>query len=168
MSALLLSLLVITGVSVDSRIPVNQLTDSQVIEQDISGASVRISDGLPGAAGGFPDLPVIPWTVELPAGYRAVSVRILEEQWLDVSTDIYIRPLPDPLPLVLEDTFAAPDPAVYDRSEYWPASPVRLSGTGYRDGHPVAGILVSPYRFSPATGSLQKLVDLRISMLRGC
>jgi len=91
-------------------------------------------------------------------------VRILEEQWLDVSTDIYIRPLPAPLPLVLEDTFAAPDPAAYDRSEYWPSSPVRLSGTGYGNGHPVAGILVSPYRFSPATGSLQKLVDLRISV----
>lgn len=166
MSALLLSLLVIAGVSVDSRVPVDQMTDSQVIEHDISGASVRIYDGLPGAAGGFPDLPVIPWTVELPAGYRAVSVRILEERWLEVSTDIYIRPLPAPLPLVLETPVhgAIPDPVVYGSDEFWPASPVRLSGTGYRNGSPVAGIVVSPYRFSPETGSLQKLVDLRISV----
>ena len=169
MSVLLVALLTLIGASVDTVIPVESMTESQAIETTDSGITVRIPGGLPGDTGGLPDLPVMPWTVELSAGRRAVSIQLIEARWQILVDDAYIRPLPDPAPLSLENGYTPvlPDPSVYGSDRYWPDSPVRLSGTGMVDGLPVAEMCIYPYRYNPVTGTLEVLTRLEVSIETG-
>ena len=114
---------------------------------------------------GFPMLPHFPWTVKLPSGSGAVSISS-EESWETIALSIYIPPLSEPLPLTVEQAavVTAENSNVYLNDAYWPPGPIELTGTGFQSGYPVAEIMVTPLRWNPATGELQRLSSLEVNI----
>jgi hypothetical protein len=169
MTAFLSVLTVLAGITVETAVPVESLTLSQEIALDGSGVIVRLDAGLPGDTGGLPDLPVVPWTVDLPEGTTATAVQVTGSGWEVVLDDVFVPPLPDPAPLrsIAAPSYAEPDMDVYGTDSAWPLSPVRLTGTGFRNGLPVAELLVVPYRYNPVSGRLERLTSLELSLETG-
>jgi len=152
--------------SVSVTVPVESLVHDEVLADTPDGVSVRVSDGLPGCIPGVPDLPAVPWTFSRPRGESAVSVGVGRAEWITVSTGRPVRPMAAPTPLISPASDSpVPDPAVYGMSGFWPGSPVRLAGTSIRDGEYTAEVLVFPHRYDPATGELQRLVGLELSVV---
>ncbi|MBN2608221.1 MAG: hypothetical protein JXA64_03825, partial [Candidatus Fermentibacteraceae bacterium] len=124
-----------------------------------------ISGGYAGSREGLPMLPSIPVTVKLPACMTALSVTA-SPVWETLATGVYVPPLSAPAPLSISDLPAEAEEAsdVYGAAGFWPAEPVVLSGTGFLDGEPVAQLLVHPFRWDPATGQLQRMTGLGVSI----
>ncbi|MCK5133314.1 MAG: T9SS type A sorting domain-containing protein [Candidatus Sabulitectum sp.] len=130
-----------------------------------SGVVPQVSSAYPGAEEGFPSLPELPWTVHLPAGEKALSVTS-SATWETIAEKINIPPLPSPMPLILDVEVTSPRAVeeIYSSDSFWPLEPAKLTGTGFRNGLPEAEILVTPLRWNPVTGELQKLVSLEIRL----
>ncbi|MCK4672020.1 MAG: hypothetical protein KAT47_05695, partial [Candidatus Aegiribacteria sp.] len=113
---------------------------------------------------GFPDLPVHPAWVTLQPGEIASSMEIVHASWTDVPGTWNLRPLPPPtiLSATTPLTDSPRNDEVYEQDSFWPASPVEMTGTGYRNGVPCAEMIVSPLRYNPVRGTVQRLVDLEI------
>ena len=118
-----------------------------------------------GTEEGFPMLSQFPRTVILPAGFGAVSVSS-SEIWETVAIPVFVPPLPKPVPLILEqvNTIVAQNSDVYLSDSFWPSTPVELTGTGFMNGSPVAELTVTPLRWNPSTGELQRLSSLEINI----
>lgn len=131
-----------------------------------SGESiVTLEEGFIGTLPGFPDLPFLAETIPLDPGTRAITASIAGETWETVTEGLRVRPLPEPAVLSLpaaEDYYRYEE--VYTRGGFWPDEPISLVGTGFVDGVPCAELVVSPFRFDPLTGELQRLVaaDIRL------
>lgn len=163
--ALLVSILIISALS------------AETITADLApnlGGRIRLNETpmgtvpeLPGSyAGteeGLPMLPQFPMTVELPLGSGAVSISS-SEHWETVAVSVFIAPLPRPLPLIFEQTgnVTEQNSDVYISDSYWPSEPVELTGTGFMNGSTVAEFTVTPLRWNPATGELQRLSSLEV------
>lgn len=163
MSALLV--LCLAAGSFRVTVPIESLAHDMVLADTPEGVSVRVSEGLPGCVPGAPDLPAVPWTFSLPTGESAVSLGIVAVEWVSVSTDRAVRPLAAPTPLIAApaDT-PLPDPAIYGMEGFWPESPALLAGTSVRNGEYTGEALVFPHRYNPATGELQRLVRLELTV----
>lgn len=145
------------------------LTDSAALPVEVLGSAEStlpmVSGGYAGAEAGLPMLPSVPVTLDLPPGTEAVSVGA-SASWETIATGVHLPPLPDPAPLSLPSLRpdASEDPEVYGSEGFWPHQPVLLSGTGFRGGSPVAELLVSPVRWDPCTGELQRLTGLTVTV----
>ena len=148
-------------------VPVEALFPDELFAMMDQGVSVRVAGGLPGVVAGVPDLPGVPWTFALPARSSVASLEVSRVVWEDVPGTFHVRPMPPPTPLSLmpPEGMAVPeDPAVYNASGFWPRSPVLLSGTSLRNGIPTGEVLVFPYRWNPASGVLQRISDIELSV----
>ncbi|OPL18598.1 MAG: hypothetical protein AVO35_04510 [Candidatus Aegiribacteria sp. MLS_C] len=145
------------------------LTDLAALPVEILGSAEStlpmVTGGYAGARAGLPMLPSIPVTLDLPPGTEALSVESTA-YWETLAADVHLPPLPDPAPLSLASlhTAAVEDPEVYGSEGFWPRQPVSLSGTGFREGSPVAELLVSPVRWDPETGELQRMTGLSVTV----
>jgi hypothetical protein len=112
---------------------------------------------------GTPQLSAYPSLVALPAGSGAISVSSTVT-WETLASDVYIPPLPAPLPLIIQNTGTDTEinSEIYLSDSFWPSQPVELTGTGFRDGLPVAELTVTPLRWNPVTGELQILTSLEV------
>ncbi|HPH40542.1 MAG TPA: C25 family cysteine peptidase [Candidatus Fermentibacter daniensis] len=158
----LFAALAMTVSSGPMQVPVS---DPVALPAGIQGGIAVLPFGYTGIDEGYPDLPSYPEWVSIPAGVRATGIETVSAEWADVPGDWRIRPLP--APAVLSSTQSAsaiPDPAVYGTNAFWPTEPVRLAGTGFRDGEPCAELIVTPLRYNPVTGMMQKLVSYEISV----
>ncbi|MGD8979875.1 MAG: C25 family cysteine peptidase, partial [candidate division WOR-3 bacterium] len=110
-----------------------------------------------------PGAPRMPWVLEklvIPANAVPVSVRIIDEEWIEIPGNFNVVPAqPDvPLPMpgkTFEPGPATPDPDVYMSGEPFPRSKVKSSGMGRLSGFHIAHVDVFPLRFIPAEGKLQ-------------
>ncbi len=109
---------------------------------------------------GFPLLPKYAAALEIPAGTEAVRITNIKAEWETVSQDISIAPLPAPVPLILTSSFQPSPSSVYLLDEFYPASPVELSGSRNSIGVRQAEYLITPFRYNPVTRVLQKLTSL--------
>ncbi len=116
---------------------------------------------LPGTAlsetPGAPALPVTTLRVALPPGMAATDVRLVESRTAPLAGAHRIAPAG--LPQVIGEgrrvpKAAPPDPAIYDSTAFWPASPVVLSGQADLAGQSFAIIRVNPLLWQPSTGRL--------------
>lgn len=132
----------------------------------LPGASVpSVAGGYAGAREGFPMLPIFPAGVELPPGEKPLSVSC-SAQWETVASDVYVPPLPAPAPLSLPAVSPQAEESgeAYGSPYFWPEEAAELTGWGFSEGRPVAQLLVSPLRWNPRTGELQRLTSLRVSI----
>ncbi|HOG55685.1 MAG TPA: hypothetical protein PKV37_09830, partial [Candidatus Fermentibacter daniensis] len=140
----LFAALAMTVSSGPMQVPVS---DPVALPAGIQGGIAVLPFGYTGIDEGCPDLPSYPEWVSIPAGVRATGIETVSAEWADVPGDWRIRPLP--APAVLSSTQSAPalpDPGVYGTNAFWPTEPVRLAGTGFRDGEPCAELIVTPLR----------------------
>ncbi|MCD6588479.1 MAG: hypothetical protein J7K88_08005, partial [Candidatus Fermentibacteraceae bacterium] len=149
-----------TGIT--AQLP-SELVEDYTLQTISTGVVPHLQGAYPGTEQGLPSLPELPWTLPLPSGERAVSLESTAV-WETVAGGVSISPLPAPLPLILEAEASAVTgrDEIYTADSFWPSEPVRLSGTGFIGGLPQAEMLVTPLRWNPATGELQKLVSLEI------
>jgi hypothetical protein len=138
----------------DSRINLNETPGGIVPE--LPGSYAGVEEG-------FPMLSRFPRTVTLPAGFGAVSVST-SEIWETIAASVFIPPLSKPVPLILEhvNMDVRQNDDVYLSDDFWPSTPVELTGTGFMNGFPVAELTVTPLRWNPSTGELQRLSSLEI------
>ena len=101
-TVLMLALLTSTAVfatETTARFP-SELVADYTLQAVSTGVVAHLRGAYPGAEQGFPSLPELPWTVTLPSGEKAVSVKC-RAVWETVAGDVSISPLPAPLPLIL-------------------------------------------------------------------
>ena len=165
---LLLSLITLVG-----------LISAESVQRSFSFASHEYSllgtepDLLPSVEGcvrgwrsGLPDLPLVSRFVDLPPGTQAEDVRVVEAIWAQSATDAYVPPLPSPTPLSVDFSQESlrEDRSVYESDAFYPASPVLLSGTRRNGNGGAAAILISPFRWKPASGSLERLESITLEV----
>jgi len=166
-TVLILVLLISAAVSateITAQFP-SELVANYTLQTISTGTVPHLQGAYPGTEQGVPSLPQLPWTLPLPSGERAVSLKSTAI-WETVAGGVSISPLPAPLPLILaaEASAVTGRDEIYTADSFWPSEPVLLSGTGFTGGLPQAEMLVTPMRWNPATGELQKLVSLEIQI----
>jgi len=115
---------------------------------------------------GMPMLPEQARSLPLPSGYHAIGINASAE-WETLALDVYIPPIPVPVPLIFED-ISTPDVQLseaYFSDTWWPECPVRLTGTCFSEGLPHASVLVSPLRWDPSSRTLQRLTSLEVDIV---
>lgn len=117
-----------------------------------------------GCLPGQPDIPSYPDWAKLPAGSRAVSIEVVESVWEEVEGTWNIRPLPYPAIPSMEDPLMPVEPirSIYQNDAFWPETPVKLTGTGFVGGVPCAELIVTPFRYNPVSGRIERLSDIEL------
>lgn len=117
---------------------------------------------------GSPALPVLPVSIALPAGSRAVSVSVSEQHYTPLRGRFNILPAVEQVPLSLMDgatiPLPSPDPLIYGSSETFPGRAARLESSGVIMGFPVAAVSVYPVRWNPAGGTIEVLESLTLQV----
>ena len=107
---------------------------------------------------GAPQLPVRPVSLTLPVRARVTAVRAEPEAWVGLETGVTAFPAQQQAILSKSEklaAFTAPDPAVYESSQPWPAEPAVWTGTSTRDGRTVVELLVYPVRYAGSSRQLE-------------
>ncbi|MBI5710352.1 MAG: VCBS repeat-containing protein [Candidatus Eisenbacteria bacterium] len=136
-------------------------------------ALVRLADGttaveMPGAihefTAGRPDLPQQGEVLELPAGMRVTAVEVVTLETAPLAAGVRMASAIVTRPGVEPVERSAPDPAWYQRSGFEPGVPVRLGVQGFARGREVATLNVTPLRWDPASGVLERVSRLRVRL----
>ena len=125
------------------------------------GMSAATRDYTPGR----PDLPLVGERIELPVGLRLAGVEVLGLETASLARSVrmpgaqLLRPDSD----VVERT--APDPAIFARPGFYPEVPVQVGAQGFERGRNIAHVVVSPVRWDPATGDLERIERVRVRLV---
>ncbi len=130
---------------------------------------IRMSDGVAIGEIGGPEILSEPINILLPPGTKAKSVRIVEASYTTLVDGIEIAPYtPEqirPMPGFVQNIQpATADKQIYSENRWFPENPVDFSGSGNIGGYSVAGLVVKPIRYNPATGEVQYLQSLKIAV----
>lgn len=168
------SLIVLTGLCLLSAGVAQSAT---VLERefqfDASRVEVGRRDGVtqvlaPGAMrefrAGRPDLPWVSEQVELPAGLRAAGLEVVDAVFEPLASGVQL-----PSARVLEPGLGpiertAPDARYFGASVPQPEEFAALGEQGSLRGRNVAFLRVSPARWNPATGLVERLVRLKVRL----
>ena len=130
---------------------------------------IRMSDGVAIGEIGGPEILSEPINILLPPGTKAKSVRIVEASYTTLVDGIEIAPYtPEqirPMPGFVQNIQSATaDKQIYSENRWFPENPVDFSGSGNIGGYSVAGLVVKPIRYNPATGEVQYLQSMKIAV----
>jgi len=125
---------------------------------------VRARGALPEYRAGRPELPWIEERVVLPDGQRASRLEVISVETAPlrdrVSLASAIRSQPGLGPIERTD----PDPAYFGPGAS-PAAAAELGLQGFEDGQSVALLRVSPVRWDPASGKLERVTSVRVRLV---
>jgi hypothetical protein len=167
---LFLILLLLAGFAYSGELTVTVPFDgSSVTMRDYAGYTVLYSpETYPIATPGVPALPVLPLQVALPPESRAVSVTVVDAAYIPVRGRFDILPATEQVPLSLMDItdipLPSPDPGIYNSSETFPQVTAVFESSGSLLGFPVARISVYPVRWNPASGQLETLDSVTLTV----
>ena len=110
--------------------------------------------GLPGE----PCLPTRAVSLYVPQGYEVVSVNAASVRSKEVPGAFMLMPAQPEIPLSSEAApqWVMPDEAIYSQAGPYPATPVRMAGSGTVAGRNITGIEIFPLQYMPAE---QKLIS---------
>ncbi len=113
---------------------------------------------------GHPDLPQVGEPIELPVGTRLAGVEVLGLETASLARGVRL-----PSAQILRHGTepverSTPDPALFGRAGFVPDELVRVGMEGFERGRNVAYLLVSPARWNPATGELERVDRLRVRL----
>jgi len=134
-----------------------------------TGTHIRLADGMPFGNPGEPEIPVLSRNILLPPGTRATAIRITRAEYAPLAGEIDLAPIQPPaiLPMpgiATEPSFVPPDPKIYGQDRWFPENPVRFAGPGNLSGFSVAGVLIYPLRYNPATKTVEYLAHLEVEV----
>ncbi len=125
---------------------------------------LQVARGMGEAAPGWPDLPAVPEAVELPSSQEVERVEVVEARWRPW-TRAHLMPAQRPAPSFGSPEWTGPDAAAYDRSGWLPEQTVSLGSQGWMRGTHLAHLLVRPARWSPSSGALETLEEVRVRLV---
>jgi len=131
---------------------------------DGNTVSVSLKGGHPIAVPGEPDLPYYQVLLVLPPGARAVRVRVHDLREKSILSHVRVRPYQ--MPEIPYDYMPEPvpeSPVYYAR--VFPERPVKIAGTQYFRGIPIAVVRVYPVRYSPLKGTLSLVEKIDFDVL---
>jgi len=115
---------------------------------------------------GAPALPVINMPVALPAGTKATGIEVVNVSWQSLRGNHTVLPATQPVPLSLMGetviSLPAPDMTIYNSSESFPSTPIKLEESSMLIGFPVAYINFFPVRWNPASKTIEVVSNLEI------
>jgi hypothetical protein len=120
---------------------------------------------MPEFRAGRPDLPWIGERVELPAGTRVGRVEVMAVETAPVAEGVRLPAARVPSPGLGPIERSAFDPRHVEHDGVEPAMPVELGAQGFQAGIPMAELRVSPLRWRPRGGALERIVGLRVRLV---
>lgn len=128
-----------------------------------AGDRVRLEGGYSRALPGQPDLPWSTLSVEVPAGSRLVSCKVVPLEWTDLARTAALRPSPAWTGSEGHDFQPAPE---FPDSEGWfPCSPGGPASLGRFQGHAVAQVALRPLRYQSSSGRLRLLKRVSVELV---
>lgn len=113
---------------------------------------------------GHPDLPWLTERVDLPAGMRVTGVEILTVETDPLASGARIAPAAVVKAGIEPLERTAPDPRFFSAATPQPEELVGLGQQGSLRGRDVAYLRVSPVRWNPSTGSLERVARVRVRL----
>ncbi len=130
------------------------------------GGSTRLV--APGAVSeeraGRPDVPWLSERLALPAGQRVVSVEVTGLETALIADGVRLPAAPLPRAGALDVERSAPDPAIFAGAAAQPEAPVELGLQGHRRGQSEAWLRVSPVRWFPQSGRLERVTRVTVRL----
>jgi uncharacterized repeat protein (TIGR01451 family) len=122
----------------------------------------------PGAAhedrAGRPDVPWFAERVEVPAGQRITGVEVLGIDSELVAERVRLESAPRAQAGAVAPERTVPDPAYFATDRAQPESVVELGAQGHRRGVAEAWLRISPVRWTPTTGRLERVTRVRVRL----
>lgn len=111
---------------------------------------------------GRPDLPWLAERIDLPAGMRATAVEVLDAESAVVATGATVAPAMVVSPGLGPVERTTPDPFYFSATTPQPEEFVGLGEQGSLRGRNVAYLRVSPARWNPSTGEVERIARVRV------
>ncbi|HTM57389.1 MAG TPA: C25 family cysteine peptidase [Candidatus Udaeobacter sp.] len=124
----------------------------------------RMRGALPEYRAGHPDLPWIEERIELPEGQRVARLEILSVETAPVAAGVRLASAVKQAPGLGPIERTAPDARFFEHAGFEPGAMAELSAQGYQDGKSIALVRVSALRWESASGSLERLVRVRVRL----
>lgn len=126
---------------------------------EITGCNLT---GVPGE----PFIPVKSGHIALPFGTLADGIRIIDESWIELPGRFDIATAPTQVPISYEGPLpeVVRNTEIYSSDNPYPASPIFFSGGGQMRGYSLAGYMIYPLRYYPASGRIELLRKLTIEV----
>ncbi|MCC6349891.1 MAG: VCBS repeat-containing protein [Candidatus Eisenbacteria bacterium] len=113
---------------------------------------------------GHPDLPWISERIDLPEGTRATSVEVVDVETGLLARGALIAPAMVLTPGLGPVERTRPDPRYFSTATPQPEDWVGLGEQGSRRGRNVAYVRISPVRWNPSTGELDRVARVRVRL----
>ncbi len=115
---------------------------------------------------GEPVLPMLAYTLLVPAGEELVAVRMIDGEWETLTQTTYPVPGSAVMPLSKwRQTELTPNPEIYQGASRFPAEPIHDIQTGFLRGHSLGSFLLNPIRWQPNTGITEQLRHVRLELI---
>ncbi len=134
------------------------------LEEQADGTVVVRYPGAVGSPAGSPDLPLVPVWIEVPSGMRVVGVKSRAQGVAELGV-VRVRPVAPDVRVGEAEKAAVADAEVYGSAGPVPGEWARLGSEGTLRGHQLAGVLVSPVRWSPGTGQLERASVVEVELV---
>jgi hypothetical protein len=129
---------------------------------------IRLKDGVPSAAVGFPALPVVQKDVALPWNAEVLGVSLVDVTTVELDGVYQVAPMTEPRIIESqskeEDPFVQ-DPAIYESDEAFPGIFVQFKGTWDLVGQRMAKLAFHPVQYNPSTGKLTLATSITFRLL---
>ncbi|NLK49938.1 MAG: T9SS type A sorting domain-containing protein [Candidatus Cloacimonetes bacterium] len=114
---------------------------------------------------GAPTLPYYGVRVLIPFGHNVQSVMatLSNPQPVSRNIDLPMARQQQPISMPAPDT-TAPNPLIWEKSEFWPAQDYVYLGTQFQRGYQVAIINIYPYKYNPQTRELKVYEDINLQI----
>jgi len=129
-----------------------------VTDVDVEGATREF-------VAGRPDLPWVSEAVEVPTGMRVVRIQIEEIATEPLAQAARIASSVRAVPGLGSIERTPPDAEHFTAGRLEPAEPVQLGYQGYQRGRNLAWIRVSPVRWEPGSGRLERVSRVRVRLV---
>lgn len=115
---------------------------------------------------GYPELPVQPVQLLLPAGHEIASIRVSTNrtELMEGSFNIFPGQRPYPLSYTGSIDFTPPDQSVYNQNEFYPNQLHTEISTQYLRGHAIAVTNIFPFQFNPISNELIFYRNMTVSI----
>ncbi len=134
------------------------------LEEQADGTVVVRYPGAVGSPAGSPDLPLVPVWIEVPSGMRVVGVKSRAQGVAELGV-VRVRPVAPDVRVGEAEKAAVADAEVYGSAGPVPGEWAVLASEGTLRGHQLAGVLVSPVRWSPGTGQLERASVVEVELV---
>jgi uncharacterized repeat protein (TIGR01451 family) len=124
--------------------------------------AVDVRGGMREFRAGRPDLPWLAERIDLPSGTRATAVEVLDVETAVVAQRASVAPAMVLRPGLEPVERTAPDPLYFSADTPQPEQLVGLGEQGGLRGRNVAYLSISPTRWNPSTGVLERITRVRV------